>query len=128
MKKPIPSFQTDEDAERFVDTADLRTFDLSGGEIVRFELQPKDKSVSLRLPESLLVEVRARAARAGMPYQRFMRLAIERALQDPAKESADRSRPAGRLRRRGRCAGVGARPRGERERPRHRHRRRAPLR
>jgi predicted DNA binding CopG/RHH family protein len=54
MKKTIPSFKTDEEAEQFVDTADLSEYDLSGGEIVRFELKPKDKSVNLRLPEQLL--------------------------------------------------------------------------
>ena len=48
---------------------------------VRFELRRKDKSVSLRLPESLFDEVRTQAARAGMPTQRFIRIAIERALQ-----------------------------------------------
>lgn len=49
---------------------------------MRFELRRKDKSVNLRLPEPLLNAVRERAEQAGMPYQRFMRLAIERALQD----------------------------------------------
>jgi len=50
---------------------------------MRFELRRKDKSVSLRLPEGLLDEVRAVAKRANMPYQRFIRLAIERALHAP---------------------------------------------
>jgi predicted DNA binding CopG/RHH family protein len=82
MKKTIPSFKTDEEAEQFVDTADLSEYDLSGGQIVRFELKPKDKSVNLRLPEQLLEAVRSRAARAGIPYQRFIRMALERALQE----------------------------------------------
>jgi predicted DNA binding CopG/RHH family protein len=82
MKKPIPSFETDEEAERFVDTADLSEYDLSGGQIVRFELKPKDKSINLRLPEKLLEAVRNRAQRAGIPYQRFIRMALERALQE----------------------------------------------
>jgi predicted DNA binding CopG/RHH family protein len=82
MKKPIPSFETDEEAERFVDTADLSEYDLSAGQIVRFELTPKDKSINPRLPEKLLEAVRSRAARAGIPYQRFIRMALERALQE----------------------------------------------
>lgn len=81
MKEPFPDFKSDADAERFVETADLSTYDFSDMTPVRFELRPKDKSVSLRLPESLLDEVRATAKRAGMPYQRFIRVAIERALQ-----------------------------------------------
>jgi predicted DNA binding CopG/RHH family protein len=48
---------------------------------MRFELKRKDKSVNLRLPEQLLEAVRTRAERAGSPYQRFIRMAIEQALQ-----------------------------------------------
>ncbi len=79
MKKTIPTFNTDEEAERFVETADLSEYSLSG-QFVKFELSPKDKTVSLRLPTKLLDEVRSHASRTGMPYQRFMRLAIEQAL------------------------------------------------
>jgi predicted DNA binding CopG/RHH family protein len=82
MKKTIPTFKTDEEAERFVASADLSEFDLAG-QYVKFELKPKDKTISLRLPEALLNEVRLRAQRAGMPYQRFIRLALERAVHDP---------------------------------------------
>lgn len=83
MKKKFPVFKTDEDAEHFVATADLSEYDFSDMVPVRFELKRKDKSVTLRLPEPLLNEVRARAQKAGMPYQRFMRLAIEQALHEP---------------------------------------------
>ncbi|MDR3461028.1 MAG: BrnA antitoxin family protein [Beijerinckiaceae bacterium] len=81
MKKIIPTFQTDKEAEDFVDTADLTEYDLSGGQVVKFELKPKDRSVNLRLPESLLDAVRAQANKQGIPYQRFIRLALEQALQ-----------------------------------------------
>lgn len=79
--KKIPSFKTDREAEEFVDTADLSHYDLSGGEIVRFEMKPKDKSVNLRLPGQLLDAVRKEAKRTGIPYQRFIRLALERAIK-----------------------------------------------
>ncbi len=82
MKKTIPTLETDEEAERFVDTADLSEYDLSG-QFVKFELRRKDKTVSLRLPEALLNEVRLHAKRAGMPYQRFIRMAVERAVHEP---------------------------------------------
>ncbi len=83
MKKPIPTFKTDKQAEDFVATADLTDYDLSGGEVVRFELKRKDKSVNLRLPAQLLEAVQNRAKRVGVPYQRFIRMALERALRDP---------------------------------------------
>jgi len=83
MKKTIPTFKTDAEAERFVETADLSEYDLKG-QFVQFELKPKDTTVSLRLPQTLLDPVRDRASRAGMPCQRYMRLAIERAIQEPS--------------------------------------------
>jgi len=85
MKKKFPDFKTDAEAEAFVETADLSEYDLSDMIPVRFELRPKDKSISLRLPEKLLEAVRNRARQAGMPYQRFIRLAIERALNPESK-------------------------------------------
>jgi predicted DNA binding CopG/RHH family protein len=85
MKKKFPEFKTDAEAEEFVETADLSEYDLSDMTPMRFELRRKDKSVSLRLPERLLEAVRQRAKRSGMPYQRFIRMAIERALQHESK-------------------------------------------
>lgn len=82
MKKTIPSFKTDKEAEQFVDTADLSEYNLSG-RFVKFELKRKDKSVTLRMPEALLTQIRDKAEREGMPYQRFMRLAIEQAIHAP---------------------------------------------
>jgi predicted DNA binding CopG/RHH family protein len=86
MKKPIapkklPAFKSDAEAEAFVDQADLSQYELSGGEFVRFELKPKDKTVNLRLPGQLLDAVRVRAKRAGVPYQRFIRMALEQAVR-----------------------------------------------
>ena len=83
MSKKFPEFKTDDEAERFVATADLSEYNFSDMVPVKFELRRKDKTVSLRLPEQLLNEVRNEATRAGIPYQRFMRLAIERALAAP---------------------------------------------
>jgi predicted DNA binding CopG/RHH family protein len=80
MKKSIPTFKTDREAEEFVAGADLTDYDMTGGQVVRFEMRPKDKAVSLRLPEKLLDAVRGAAKRQGVPYQRFIRMAIESAL------------------------------------------------
>jgi predicted DNA binding CopG/RHH family protein len=83
MKKTIPAFKTDQEAEGFVATADLSQFDLKG-RLVTFELRPKNKTVSLRLPDALLEKVRERAAKSGMPAQRFIRLALEKAVKESA--------------------------------------------
>jgi len=80
MRKTIPTFKTDEEAEVFVDTADLSEYDLSG-HFVKFELRKKDRAVSLRLPEQLYEAVKQKAESVGIPYQRFIRMAIENALR-----------------------------------------------
>ena len=83
MKKPLPQLKTDEEAERFVAEADLTEYDLSQMRLVRFEFQPKSERVNMRLPKSLLDAVKAAATKAGMPYQRFIRHALEAAVQKP---------------------------------------------
>lgn len=83
MSKPWPDLKTDEEAEHFVATADLTEYDVSVLRRVHFEFAPKDRQVNMRLPERLLTAVKARAAASGMPYQRFIRHALEQALAKP---------------------------------------------
>lgn len=80
MKKKISTFKSDRAAAMFVEKADLTHYDLSGAQLTRFEIKPKDKSINLRLSEELYEAVRKRAARAGVPYQRFIRLTLEQAV------------------------------------------------
>jgi predicted DNA binding CopG/RHH family protein len=81
MKKKLPDLKSDKEAEEFVTNSDLTEYDLSGMRIVRFEFQPKSERVNMRLPRPLLDAVKATAARAGVPYQRFIRQALESAVQ-----------------------------------------------
>ncbi len=80
MKKKIPTFRTDREAERFIDTADLSDYDLSGARPVRFEFEKKDARVNMRLPRTLLDALKERAKQRGIPYQRLIREALERAV------------------------------------------------
>ena len=41
--KKLPVLLTDEDAERFIETADLSEYDLSGFRPMRFEFAPEDE-------------------------------------------------------------------------------------
>ncbi len=80
IKKKIPTFETDEEAENFVATADLSEYDLSGARPVRFEFEKKDARVNMRLPRPLLDALKARAEQRGIPYQRLIREALEDSL------------------------------------------------
>jgi hypothetical protein len=54
MKRKIPIFKSDADAERFVDTADLSKYYLSGLKPVRFEFEKKSAPPNLFLQQRLL--------------------------------------------------------------------------
>jgi predicted DNA binding CopG/RHH family protein len=83
MKKQLPALTTDAEAESFVANANLSDYNLSPLRPVRFEFQPKDERINMRLPAPLLAAIKQTAARAGIPYQRFIRHALEAAIQIP---------------------------------------------
>jgi predicted DNA binding CopG/RHH family protein len=82
MKKKLPRLSSNRAAEDFVASADLSRYDLSGKVPVRFEFKPKTERVNMRLSKDLLETDRKRAAKAGVSYQRFIRLALERAVTE----------------------------------------------
>jgi predicted DNA binding CopG/RHH family protein len=87
MKKKLPRLTSDAEAESFIDNADLTTFDLSTMRELHFEFGPKTERVNMRLPKALLDAVKAHAARQHIPYQRFIRAILEKAVgsQEPRK-------------------------------------------
>ena len=78
-KRKVPRLRTDAEAEAFL-AQDLSDLDFSQFKPVRFEFQPKEKSINLRISEPLLKAVQTRAKREGIPYQRYIRQALERAI------------------------------------------------
>lgn len=85
MKKKIPTFKSDREAEAFVGTADLTEYDLSRAKPVRFEFEKKGARVNMRMPEPLLNALKSRAKERGIPYQRFIREALEEAVTSRSK-------------------------------------------
>jgi predicted DNA binding CopG/RHH family protein len=81
MKRKVPRFKTDEEAEAFLEQ-DLSDLDFSQFKPMRFEFKPKQKSLNLRISEELLDAVRKNAKREGIPYQRYIRQALERAVAE----------------------------------------------
>lgn len=81
MKRKLPVLSSDKAAAAFVETADLTQYDLSSMTPVRFEFARKEARVNMRLPGELLAAVKAAAAAAGVPYQRFIRHALEQAVE-----------------------------------------------
>jgi predicted DNA binding CopG/RHH family protein len=77
--RKVPHFKSDAEAEAFLEQ-DLSDLDFSQFKPVHFEILPKEKSINLRLSESLLDTIRQNAKREGLPYQRYIRLLIERGM------------------------------------------------
>jgi predicted DNA binding CopG/RHH family protein len=55
-----------------------------GWKRMRFELMPKNKSITLRLSEELLEAIKREAKEEGLDYQKWIRSVIEQALNRPA--------------------------------------------
>jgi predicted DNA binding CopG/RHH family protein len=81
MRKKLPKLKSDSEAEELLDQ-DLSDLDFSQFKPVQFEFEKKDARVNMRLPETLLAAVKKRAQARHVPYQRFIREALERAVAE----------------------------------------------
>ena len=88
MKKKVPGFKTDQEAEQFLDRDLTDYLNLKQFTPVTFELLPKTRQVNLRFSEPLLNAVRQRAAQEGISYQKFIRRAVEGSLKKKPKALA----------------------------------------
>jgi predicted DNA binding CopG/RHH family protein len=74
--KPIPKFKSDEEAGEFWMTHDTTDyFDWSQARRITFpNLRPSTATISLRLPQSLLNELRILANERDVPYQSLLKV------------------------------------------------------
>ena len=77
MSKKLPTLRSDEEAEAFLDSADLSEYNLSEMKPIKFEYLRKSAKLNMRLPESLLAAIKAKADAQGIPYQRYIRQVLE---------------------------------------------------
>lgn len=80
MKKKWPVLKNDQDAEKFLESADLSDYDFSAMVPVPFEFAPKDKQINIRLPQGLYDAVRQEANKHGISYQKYIRKTLEDSL------------------------------------------------
>jgi predicted DNA binding CopG/RHH family protein len=79
MKRKVPRLKTDKEAKAFL-AQDLSNLDFSQFKPARFEFEKKDYQINMRMPKPLLAAVKARAKARGIPYTRFIRETLERAI------------------------------------------------
>ena len=85
MSKKLPALRSDRAAEKLLDKDLSAYINAENLQPFPFEFKPKQKSVNLRISDELLSAVRAAARRRGIPYQRYIRQALELALSQREK-------------------------------------------
>ncbi len=91
MKRKTPHFKTEDEERKFWATHDSTEFvDWSkASRVVLSNLKPSVKTISLRLPESLLDAIKLMANKRDIPYQSLIKILLaERVEQERKKTSA----------------------------------------
>lgn len=121
--KSIPRFRSEDEEREFWATHDsTEYFDWSRAVRVVFpNLQPSTRTISLRLPESLLADLKVLANRLDVPYQSLMKVYLaERVMreltqgktpEELAAEVREPAAPYGRGEQPRKRSSVGSRPR-----------------
>ena len=89
VKKPIPQFSS-EDAERdFWASEDSTDYiDWSKAERAVFpNLKPSLKTISLRVPESMLAELKSLANKRDVPYQSLMKIFLSERIDEERRKT-----------------------------------------
>ena len=92
MSRKIPKFRTEEEERKFWDSADSTDYISweKGKRVVLLKLKPSVRTISLRLPEMMLEDLKLLANRRDVPYQSLMKIflaeRIQRELRYPESE------------------------------------------
>ena len=82
--KKIPSFKTEKEERKFWESHDTSEYlDLSKAKrAVLPNLKPSTKTISLRLPEGLLDNIKVEANKRDMPYQSLIKVWLAKEIQE----------------------------------------------
>ncbi len=92
-RKSIPRFKTEDEERKFWATHDSTDYiDWSKAEKVKFpKLKPSVRSISIRLPASLIDDLKILANKKDVPYQSLMKILlaekVREALNIPTRKS-----------------------------------------
>jgi predicted DNA binding CopG/RHH family protein len=84
MKKRIPKFKNEDEEREFWATHDSTDYiDWSKGKkVVLSTLKPSIKTISLRLPESMLEELKLLANKRDVPYQSLLKIFLAERIEE----------------------------------------------
>jgi predicted DNA binding CopG/RHH family protein len=89
MKKPVPKFRTEDEERAFWATHDSTGYVdwREAGRVVFPTLKPSRKTISSRLPASMIQELKALANKRDVPYQSLLKMflaeRLDRELRPP---------------------------------------------
>jgi predicted DNA binding CopG/RHH family protein len=85
--KPIPTFQTEDEEREFWashDSTEYIDWD-EADEVIFSQLKPSTRTISLRLPELMLNELRLIANKRDIPYQSLIKLFLKERIDEELK-------------------------------------------
>ena len=87
MSKKIPKFKSEEEEQEFWTTNDSTDFVdwKKARRVVLPELKPSLKTISLRLPESMLEELKLLAHKRDVPYQSLLKIFLSERIREELK-------------------------------------------
>ncbi|MGH9899008.1 MAG: BrnA antitoxin family protein [Pyrinomonadaceae bacterium] len=87
MKKKVPKFKTEDDEREFWATHDSTAYiDWSQAKkVVLSKLKPSVKTISLRLSESMLEELKLLANKKDVPYQSLVKMFLAERIAEEIK-------------------------------------------
>ncbi|HOY65287.1 MAG TPA: BrnA antitoxin family protein [Candidatus Ozemobacteraceae bacterium] len=90
MKKTIPHFKTEDEEREFWATHDSCDYaDWSTSQIAVFpNLKPTLKTISLRLPEEMINDLKVLANLRDVPYQSLMKILLAEKIQEMKRKKA----------------------------------------
>lgn len=84
MPKPIPEFKSEEEEHQFWaehDSSEYLDWDRAE-RVVLPKLKPSTKTISLRMPESMLNQIRVLANKRDIPYQSLIKVFLQERIND----------------------------------------------
>lgn len=89
MKK-VPKFKTEKEEREFWASADSTEYVewKKGKRMVLHNLKPSLKTISLRLPESMVEELKLLANKQDVPYQSLLKMFLAERIEKELKKSA----------------------------------------
>ena len=94
--KPIPIFQSEDEEREFWashDSTDYIDWD-EADEVIFSQLKPSTRTISLRLPELMLHELRLIANKRDIPYQSLIKMFLKERIDEELKSYSSKNAAA----------------------------------